>query len=59
MEEMGDAEFESPTACREPSGLSPTMQWSPGTGLTLLAELEPSPPGVSSSVRAGRATHVP
>lgn len=28
-------EFESPTRCREPSGLLPTNWWSPGTGLTV------------------------
>ena len=45
--------------CREPSGLLPTRQWSPRTGLTLRPSWEPSPLGASIVVLAGRATRVP
>src|SRR5215207_9320793 len=37
----------------------PTRQSSPRTGLTLGPSWEPSPPGASLVVLAGRATHVP
>jgi hypothetical protein len=46
-------------ACREPFGLLPTRRSSPRTGLTLGPSWEPSPPGGSIVVLAGRATHVP
>ena len=45
-----------PPSCREPCGLLPTMQWSPGEGLALRLSLWPSPPGGNIFIRAGRAT---
>ncbi len=45
--------------CREPFGLVPTMQWSPGQPSPFSVGWEPSPPGASVVVLAGRATTVP
>jgi hypothetical protein len=53
-------EFASPDpAAATPSGLLPTRQWLPRTGLALYASWEPLPSGASLVVLAGRATRVP
>jgi hypothetical protein len=46
-------------AAREPFGLLPTRRWSQRTGLDLWLSWEPSPPGESGVVLAGRAICVP
>ena len=55
----GGPEFESPTRLPRALRALPTMQWVPGTGLTLRPKLEPSLSRGNVVVRAGRATHVP
>jgi hypothetical protein len=53
----GRARVESPPpGCREPSGLLPTRQWSPGTALTLWASWVPSPSGAEHH-RSRRPCH--
>jgi hypothetical protein len=58
FQEAGQSRI-SPPGCREPSGLLPTMQWLPRSGLTPWPCWEPLPPRSRNVVLAGRATHVP
>src|SRR5215213_5308420 len=49
----------SPPSCREPSGLLPTRRGVTKDAPFLRASWEPLPPGASTAVLVGRATHVP
>src|SRR5215203_4769866 len=59
LQEAGQSSSLTTHSYPEPSGLLPTRSSSPRTGLTLRPSWEPSPPGASVVVLAGRATHVP